>query len=198
MFKKEKPMLWISFGTLERRKLSDIDEVTSLAYHSVQRVEITHDSYAVILMPNARVLQHIPVGYHLRISYLDKGLIFRFLLLLSYEFLLISVPDQIEVTRSFTPVPITFLPPSCSVTPTCVPLLIKRYETGTLSKYLTSVDPLAIGLQISQPKGTFSLYKIRMHTKVAMLAAGSGLTPMLSILNYLLARTNNKMCVNLR
>lgn len=73
VFKKEEPMLWISFGTLERRKLSDLDEITSFEYDSVQREQITHDSYAVILMPNTRVIQHIPVGYHLRITHSEKG-----------------------------------------------------------------------------------------------------------------------------
>lgn len=116
------------------------------------------------------------------------------LFVITINFLILD--DQNEVTRSFTPVPTSFLPPSCSITTTCVPMLIKRYATGTLSKYLTSIDPFANGLRISQPKGSLSLYKIRMHTKVAMLAAGSGLTPMLSIINYLLARTSNKMCVD--
>lgn len=73
VFKKKEPNLWISFGTLERRKLSDIDDITNFAYDSVQREQITHDSYAVILKPKARVLQHVPVGYHLRITYSENG-----------------------------------------------------------------------------------------------------------------------------
>lgn len=73
VFRKEEPMLWISFGNLERRKINNIEEVTSFVYDSVQREQITHDSFAVILMPKLRVIQHVPVGYHLRITSSGKG-----------------------------------------------------------------------------------------------------------------------------
>lgn len=66
-------MLWISFGTLERRKLSDIEDITSFAYDAIECEQITHDSYAVILMPDTRVVQYVPIGYHLRITHLEQG-----------------------------------------------------------------------------------------------------------------------------
>lgn len=73
IFKKEVPQLWISFGNLDRRKVTDVEEDTSFVYNTVCREPIARDSFAVILLPEQRVLQHVPVGYHLRITYLDKG-----------------------------------------------------------------------------------------------------------------------------
>lgn len=56
--------------------------------------------------------------------------------------------------------------------------LIKSYESGILSKYLSKSDePL---LLISTPKGNLDLNKFKNYKNFAVLAAGSGITPMVS------------------
>lgn len=130
------------------------------------------------LKPRRRVLQHVPVGYHLRIASSNSGA---------------------TVERSYTPVPPAFMPGDEPLEAAIVPLLVKRYAGGALSVPLTTTTPADARtgepLRLSQPRGAFSLYKTRLHTRVAMLAAGSGLTPMLSVLAYMLERTSNKMWV---
>lgn len=172
IFKKELPQLWTSFGILDRRKVTDLNEITTFEYDVSAREEITPDSCALLLKPRDQVVQYVPVGYHLRIA----------------------SPGDAGCERSYTPVPIAFMPTEMRAADAAsLPLLVKSYATGSLSRYLARAEPLAESLCVSQPRGAFSLYKTRLHTRVAMLAAGSGLTPMLSVLDYMLERTSNKM-----
>lgn len=175
------PALWTSFGLLDRRKVTDLTDISAFEYDVAECRPTTHDSFAVLLRPRRRVLQHVPIGYHLRIGR--------------------RRPDGAEVERSYTPVPVAFMRgerngAELQMDADVVPLLVKRYDGGALSERLTQdavdgqrVDPL----RLSQPRGAFSLYRTRLHTRVAMLAAGSGLTPMLSVLEYMLERTSNRM-----
>lgn len=182
IFAKAQPQLWTSFGLLDRRKVADLaDTITSFEYDVCASRPINSDSFAVHLKPRRRVLQHVPVGYHLRIASSDSAA---------------------SVERSYTPVPPACMPDDVPLEAAIVPLLVKRYAGGALSVPLTAVvvKPPADAtvrepLRLSQPRGAFSLYKTRLHTRVAMLAAGSGLTPMLSVLAYMLQRTSNKMWV---
>lgn len=94
------------------------------------------------------------------------------------------------VTRSYTPVPMQYVPTECPAT--MIPLLIKSYANGMLSHNITSPMPLATSLSISKTKGNFSLHKVKSHNRIALLSAGSGITPILSILDYLITRNNNR------
>lgn len=94
-----------------------------------------------------------------------------------------------NISRSYTPIPRLFSP--LSGTPTNIPLLVK--SCGALSQYITRSLPLAAQLKVSRPMGTFQLTSVKDHRKFALLAAGSGLTPMLSLIEYLLNRNTNKM-----
>lgn len=70
--------------------------------------------------------------------------------------------------------------------------LIKTYNNGMLSKYLSekTIDDL---ISVSQPKGNFDLNQTKNHTKFGLLAAGSGITPILSVTEYLLERSSAKV-----
>lgn len=48
-------------------------------------------------------------------------------------------------------------------------------------------------LYISHPKGNLPLHKIRQHKRIGMVAAGSGITPMLSLIDYLIERNISQM-----
>lgn len=181
IFTKTEPQLWTSFGLLDRRKVTDLADITEFEYDVRVCQSITPDSYAVRLKPRRRVLQYVPVGYHLRIGRSDGG-----------------HSDATDVERSYTPVPPACMPGDEPLAAGEVPLLVKRYAGGVMSGLLTCTPDIAAAgrsLRLSQPRGAFSLYKTRLHTRVAMLAAGSGLTPMLSVLEYMLERTSNKMYV---
>lgn len=140
-------MLWTAFGLLDRRKTNDLtNESNDVTYDVVAREPITHDSYALILMPNKRIIQNLPIGYHLSITCHDNS----------------------EKSRSYTPVPVAYVQSPCPVGG--IPLLVKSYPAGDLSKHLTQPSPLPTSLSLSHPKGNFTLSKIRSHQSFALLA----------------------------
>ncbi|KFB40418.1 AGAP011314-PA-like protein [Anopheles sinensis] len=171
MFTKLCPALWTSYGQMTYERCENC-EMQLHEYDVATRVEITHDSCALLLRPkNNCLLQVTPVGYHVSVS--------------------ASIEGGEYVSRSYTPVPAGWITTDCPAT--SVPLLVKSYQDGCLSKQLTRPAPLATSLQLSQPSGNFALSKLRHHNRFALLAAGSGLTPMLALLDYLLDRTSNRI-----
>lgn len=67
IFRKNVPALWTNFGLLERQKLTDLSNCTYL-YNVVKRVQITHDSYALVLQPTKSLIQILPIGHHISIT----------------------------------------------------------------------------------------------------------------------------------
>lgn len=72
-------------------------------------------------------------------------------------------------------------------------LLVKAYKDGALTKYFLGERSLIHELRVSHAKGNLSLEHLKQHVRFAFLAAGSGITPMLSLIGYLLKRKSNKM-----
>uniref|UniRef100_A0A1Q3FWM9 Putative cytochrome b5 reductase 4 n=1 Tax=Culex tarsalis TaxID=7177 RepID=A0A1Q3FWM9_CULTA len=170
VFNKLQPGLWTNYGTMEYEHKENY-ELELNEYDVATRIEITHDSCVLLLRPkNNSLLQLTPIGHHVSVSAPIDG-----------EF----------VTRSYTPVPANAVPTDCPAT--FIPLLVKIYSHGALSSHLTRPVPLATSLQLSQPSGNFALAKLKHHNRIALLAAGSGITPMLALLNYLLERSSNRM-----
>lgn len=66
------PALWTSFGILDRRKTTELDQFY-IEYDVINRVPITHDSYAIILKPKEKILQHFPIGYHINLTAIIHG-----------------------------------------------------------------------------------------------------------------------------
>lgn len=106
--------------------------------------------------------------------------------------------QQFHFYRSYTPIPKSYAPTSCSkeTDPNFhLYLLIKTYVNGALTTYMTRDSPLAQDLSISCAKGNFKLCQVKEFKRIAVLAAGSGVTPFCSLLDYLLERRNNQMYV---
>lgn len=124
----------------------------------------------MVLKPKNRVLQVCPLGYHINITAKIQGQ---------------------NITRCYTTVPQFYTVTGCPGS--CLGLLVKRYPQG-LSNYLTREQPLANSLIIFQTfGGNFSLHQLKNHCRIGLLAAGSGITPMLGLLDYLVDRTSNKL-----
>ncbi|XP_059608647.1 cytochrome b5 reductase 4 isoform X2 [Phlebotomus argentipes] len=170
VFGKAQPALWTSFGTMDRKRVTDV-EVGVREFDAITCHQFNHDSYAVVLRPKRRLLQFHPIGYHVSITARVNG--------------------GGEATRSYTPVPESHLPVPCPVS--CIALLVKSYASGMLSRHVTQQKSLVSGLKVSQPRGGFILNGLRGHSRVALLAAGSGITPILGIVDYLLERSNNRI-----
>lgn len=72
IFRKNVPALWTNFGLMTRQKFTDLSTFTYL-YNVIKRVQITHDSYALILEPKLSLTQIFPIGYHITITATIEG-----------------------------------------------------------------------------------------------------------------------------
>uniref|UniRef100_A0A1B0CV03 Cytochrome b5 reductase 4 n=1 Tax=Lutzomyia longipalpis TaxID=7200 RepID=A0A1B0CV03_LUTLO len=169
IFRKAQPALWTTYGTMERKKGGG--DVEPKEYDAITCHKFNHDSYAIVLRPKRKLLQVQPIGYHISVT--------------------VRVQGSGEATRSYTPVPGLYLPVPCPGS--CLALLVKSYTSGIVSKSLTSSTSAGSALRVSQPRGNFALYRLKNHCRIALLAAGSGITPILGIIDYLLERSNNRI-----
>ncbi|KAI0352185.1 ferredoxin reductase-like C-terminal NADP-linked domain-containing protein [Trametes cingulata] len=87
------------------------------------------------------------------------------------------------VIRPYTPISPSELPGELT-------FLVKRYDTGKMSKYIHEMQP-GEKLSIKGPIPKFE-YKINQFDEVGMIAGGSGITPMYQILDYALKDPSNK------
>lgn len=95
------------------------------------------------------------------------------------------------MSRSYTPVPASFESNDESQKPNsdCLCLIVKSYPDGALSPSLTSIQPGKY-VTLSNCLGSFVIESFDEYKIVNMLAAGTGLTPMLGIIHRALARRN--------
>lgn len=76
-FRKSEPKLWKNFGLINRRKTTDLTAY-NFVYDIVERKQISHDSYAILLGPQEHILQIFPIGYHSTIIACIEGIFFFF------------------------------------------------------------------------------------------------------------------------
>ncbi|XP_017073098.1 cytochrome b5 reductase 4 [Drosophila eugracilis] len=170
---KEEPAPWPTYGTHVSSKVDSASiQDETYQYEVTQHKDINHDSFRVSLQSTQReVLMVLPVGYHVDIE----------------------VPLESGVTlRSYTPVDQSFLHSDSSSSEECLNFLIKRYPNGLVSSH---IHQLKVGshVQLSPPRGSFQLSELTAHRNVLLLAAGSGLTPILSLISPILKRNTNRI-----
>lgn len=181
-FKKATPKLWSSYGTMEMTKMTDSDS-NEYEYEVTDRQPLNHDSFALQLKPTRPLMMYLPIGHHISITcQLSAGQ---------------------EISRSYTPVPHSYIATQqITGDNSCIFLLIKSYDNGTLSKHLchhhhqqasNSERGLVKGLRISPPMGSFSMLQLKSHNRIAFLAAGSGITPFLGIMEQYLNKPNSQL-----
>lgn len=69
--------------------------------------------------------------------------------------------------------------------------MIKRYPDGNLSKYVCDKNKGDL-VEMTNPLGSFNLQDLENRETFVMLAAGTGITPMLSLILFLLERRIRK------
>ncbi|ALC41852.1 CG11257 [Drosophila busckii] len=162
---------WSKYGTHESSKLEALDELHE--FEVLHCAHFNHDSFELSLQSVQReLLLHLPVGYHLDIEVPYNGELLQ---------------------RSYTPVSETWM--TAEAVDSCLAtqhFLIKHYEAGPVSSYLHELKPGA-RLQLSLPRGNFRLSQLEKHRNILLLAAGSGLTPILSVIPALLKRNSNRI-----
>lgn len=67
MFMKCEPNLWTNYGTMEREKITEVDN-KMYEYEVQGREELTHDSRALLLTSKDKVQMITPIGYHVNVA----------------------------------------------------------------------------------------------------------------------------------
>jgi len=164
---KQSPGLWSRVGTVVP-STAPVAEYWEAAV--VSRTAVTHNTYQIDLAYTKNVFNYIPVGHHVNVK---------------------ACVNEDEVVRPYTPVTSLAgisIPPMC-----CVRLIVKSYATGMLSPWLTTLSP-GTTVQLSLPHGSFSLSPLsRGISQLLLLAAGTGFTPMVSLITWALRSSRLKV-----
>ncbi|NXG88796.1 NB5R4 reductase, partial [Stercorarius parasiticus] len=137
----------------------------------VSKTEVTHDTKLLCLMLPQSTHLRVPTGQHV---YLKKNI------------------AGTEVVKPYTPVlpflPLDFKEPF-SHDGAHIYLMIKIYSCGLFTQAL---DHLQIGdyISVSNPEGNFKKSQVQTLEDLFLLAAGTGFTPMVKLLNFALTEVS--------
>ncbi|XP_051063601.1 cytochrome b5 reductase 4 isoform X2 [Phodopus roborovskii] len=144
----------------------------------ISKEDVTHDTRLFCLMLPPSTHLQVPVGHHV--------------------YLKLSVTGA-EIVKPYTPVSESLL--SDFKEPVLPPnkyiyFLIKIYPDGLFTPEL---DRLQIGdfVSVSSPEGNFKLSRLQEVEDLFLLAAGTGFTPMVNVLNYSLTHMSSLRKVKL-
>ncbi|XP_046969385.1 cytochrome b5 reductase 4 isoform X1 [Vanessa cardui] len=128
---------------------------------------ISHDTTLLALAPKSGPVV-VPLGHHVRVHH--------------------KINDK-ECIRSYTPVGDSW--DQFGNEYSAMKLAVKCYKTGVLSPHLTTLK-IGDSVTLSGPYGNFHLQKLKRVKILYLIAAGTGITPMLGLLRFMLARSNPK------
>ncbi|XP_077292840.1 cytochrome b5 reductase 4 [Arctopsyche grandis] len=170
--RKETSKIWKSYGATNK---SDVTEFSlnigedGLVCTVVDKWVINHNTSLVVLKCANDEYITYPIGYHSRIFS--------------------NVEDPLS--RSYTPIP-PCLVPEFKVDnwlPNYISFMVKKYEQGVVSTWLTSRTS-GDTVTITRPLGSFSMQILQDVSQICLIAAGTGLTPMINIILFSLQRRN--------
>ncbi|XP_038177311.1 cytochrome b5 reductase 4 isoform X1 [Arvicola amphibius] len=171
VLQKRENISWKCLGQpLEKHDSFITKKDTGLFYRRCQLIskeDVTHDTRLFCLMLPPSTHLQVPVGYHV--------------------YLKLSVTGA-EIVKPYTPVSVSSLSGFREPAPPpnkYIYFLIKIYPDGLFTPEL---DRLQIGdfVSVSSPEGNFKLSKLQEVEDLFLLAAGTGFTPMVNVLNYAL------------
>ncbi|XP_047368677.1 cytochrome b5 reductase 4 isoform X1 [Vespa velutina] len=170
-FRKKDKTLWKTQGnhTLSREPITN--KRTYKEYEVLSNTSLCKLVHLLVLRAKDS-LELIPIGRHLEAKIKVAG---------------------VEISRYYTPVPACLHPEDMApnYTSDCICLMIKQYEDGALSPSITALNAKE-KLTLSNGLGVFVVESFDRYSVVHMLAAGTGLTAMLGIIQRCLARRNVK------
>ncbi|XP_012278953.1 cytochrome b5 reductase 4 isoform X2 [Orussus abietinus] len=166
-FTKQKGELWKTHGAEMQSHEMESNTRQYRDYEVVSNTPLCKVVYLIVLRAKDYV-ELVPVGRHIEAKMNVMGM---------------------EVSRMYTPVPpclhLEDIP--AKYEPDCMCLIVKRYEDGALSPSMTSLQP-GQTVTLSNGLGTFAIKMFDHFTTIHMLAAGTGLTAMLGIIQRALCR----------
>ncbi|KAG1663036.1 Cytochrome b5 reductase 4 [Nymphon striatum] len=173
MLKKENPDInWSSLGTpLAGHKsfipLRDKD----ICYNKcslIKREQVTHDTDVFTFALPEGCKMNVPIGQHVHLRAVSEGC---------------------EISRSYTAIIPNINVPSVENYEE-INLMIKIYKDGLLTPFIDKLD-IGQSIDISEYDGNFEEQYIHKCTHLYLLAAGTGFTPMIRLINYCLFSAND-------
>lgn len=173
-FKKSESKIWENYGVLKQKSAdaSLVARESKYKYIVLNKIEVNYNTSLLELQRIEETKLTVPIGRHIRVFGNIQGE---------------------ELSRSYTPVPyslFTKFKPQTFVTDN-ICLMVKSYPKGTISKFICNKKKGDV-VDISQPIGSFNLRSIDNRETFLLLAAGTGITPILGLLLFLLDRRMRK------
>lgn len=94
------------------------------------------------------------------------------------QFLTLEIEPKGKLTRR------SYTIASTPTRPKCLEITVKRDEKGLVSKYLHDEIKTGSSIKLSAPSGVFT-FTGKEHTSIVLIAAGVGITPIMSVVRYL-------------
>ncbi|NWX48361.1 NB5R4 reductase, partial [Steatornis caripensis] len=144
----------------------------------LSKTEVTHDTKLFCLMLPKSTHLHVPTGQHVYLKQIIAGT---------------------EVVKPYTPVSpflqLDFKELLCR-DGAHIYLMVKIYSCGLFTQAL---DHLQIGdyISVSNPEGNFKKSQVQTSEELFLLAAGTGFTPMVKLLNFALTEVDCRRTVKL-
>ncbi|XP_075980323.1 cytochrome b5 reductase 4 isoform X2 [Anticarsia gemmatalis] len=159
--------VWKGSGEFTLGTTSRVSSPRSTECRVMKVGKVSHDTSLLSVCPRAGPVV-VPLGHHVRVH---KRI------------------DGSECVRSYTPVGEGWSPTDSSDVYSGLRLAIKRYDSGALSPHLTALK-MGDLITLSGPYGNFQLQKLKCVKTLYLIAAGTGITPMLGLMKFMLARSN--------
>ncbi|PSN43861.1 Cytochrome b5 reductase 4 [Blattella germanica] len=163
---KTQPAMWHKLGHKQSEDSAQKNDVTFQLMQVLYMSQVTHNTKLIILRHKDNIVDSAPLGYSVQVQ--------------------AKIQDE-EVVRSYTPIVAALhadLLPS-AWKEDCLCLMIKEYPMGVMSRYVCNLrvgDHLAIG----RPVGALS--SLVNYAHLILLAAGTGFTPIVQIIQWGLNR----------
>lgn len=173
--------LWPTYGNISQAKFVQIDFWKCIFRESYK---VTHNVQFLLFKYEQQVYNHVYPGQHVYVKSKLNGRFCSFFLVDLYMFSNFLTALEIvlgcDISRPYTPVwPLVDTTEYGRIAEDNLCLLVKTYPNGTLSSHLCSLCPGDF-IEVSKPQGSFECWTLK--TNLILLAAGTGITPMVPII----------------
>ncbi|XP_026725907.1 cytochrome b5 reductase 4 isoform X2 [Trichoplusia ni] len=164
---KAEACVWKGCGEVSLGAATRVSSPRTVDCRVLEMGKVSHDTSLIAVCPRTGPVV-VPIGQHVRVH---------------------KRVDGNECVRSYTPVGDGWGPSDSTDMFSALRLAVKRYDSGALSPHLTT---LQVGdlISLSGPYGNFQLQKLKTVKTLYLIAAGTGITPMLGLIKFMLSRSN--------
>ncbi|CAB3234070.1 unnamed protein product [Arctia plantaginis] len=159
--------VWKGCGEVTLGTTSRVSSPRSVDCRVMRVSKVSHNTLLLSVCPRAGPVV-VPLGHHVRVH---KRI------------------DGTECVRSYTPVGEGWSPTDASDVYSALRLAVKEYESGALSPHLATLK-MGDLITLSGPYGNFELQVFKSVKTLYLIAAGTGITPMLGLIKFMLSRSN--------